>query len=520
MKKLIGTAFLLALAVVILTLVFTSCTSGTGEGTGDALDVGTLPEITTEKIEQGTLFVRCSEPEDNRFSIQFVGVCPTNYVDYVGFEACIIYKDGTRGSRQTVKLHTLYRSIENDEGKTVITSEDFGVEDGYLFVRALDRIPTDEEDLSYEVASFYVLENRKYYTAKQIFSIQDLLEEHILADPEPFRYQEVSDIIEVQKWARFESTQKLEDPALSKTFYLGASLPDANGRLKMFACFAVPTVNNNAVGIRYKFTQQSGEYEGVSTSLCRARTKTLYSQVITETETLTIADFGLEEGYLAVIPFEETVNFLTRQGFSLDIELHFSRNAVETTIADEALDFTTVTNKTVLTREGVSVSEYTYIPVGYHEWNFFGEKYHNAVGTGTLRIRLTDAANVLGQLKFSMQIATAIPTRFAQRVAYVYTAYDKDGNVVGLPNCEVSASTVYVSIFDNDEKTMIPADFGIERGYIMSMALNNIEYDDRIASIKLEAYYLKNNEKNFVASQTISLDTIRSMISVIGGEAQ
>lgn len=513
MKRLLTVAITLMIFTVAITLLCTGCASSADGGA--SLSVGTLPEITTEAIAQGTLFLRCSEPEDNCFSIQFVGAVPTNYVDYVGFEACIVYADGTRGTRSTVKLHTLYRAIEDEEGNPLITSEDFGIEDGYLFVRALDRVPTDEEGLSYEVAAYYVLDNKKYYTAKQTFLIQDLLEEHILSNPEPFSYQETSEVIEVQKWVKQTGSKALDDPALSRTYYLGASLPDSNGNLKMFVCFAVPTLNNNTVGIRYNFTQQDGIYEGVSTSLSRARTKLLYSTVITETETLTIADFGLSEGYLAVIPFETDVNILTRQGFDFNIELHFSHNAVETSIAKDVLDFTEIAEKTVLTREGVSVSPYTYIPTNYHEWNDFNAEAGNAVGTGTLRIRMTDATNVLGIYKFTMQLATAIPTRFAQRVAYVYTAYDKDGNVVGLPNCEVNASIVYASIFDNGDETMDSTDFGIERGYIMSMALNNIEYDHEIASIKLEAYYMKNNEKNYVASLTIELETLREMISVI-----
>lgn len=515
MKRLLTAAITLAVFIVILTLMCTGCVDLQG-GTYATMQAGTLPEVTTEEVKQGTFFVRCSEPDDNRFSVQFVGAVPTNRVDYVGFEACIVYEDGTRSTRSTVKLYTLYRAIENEEGDPIITSEDFGIEDGYLFVRALDRIPTDEEGLAYEIASYYVIGNEKYYTAKQTFVIQDLLEEHILSNPEPFTYKEKSEVIEVQNWVKFESQDK-NDPNVKSTYYLGASLPDSNGNLKMFACFAVPTLHNNTVGMRYNFTQTSGEYEGVSTSLCRVRTKTLYSTVISETDTLTIEDFGLTEGYLAVIPFSENVNYLTRQGFSLNLELHYSRNAIETSVADESLDFTALMEQSVLTREGVAVLPYTYIPTNYHEWNDFSEEAGNAVGTGKIRIRLTDAGNVLGIYKFNMQLATAIPTRFASRVCYVFTAYDKDGKVVGLPNCEIPDEGVYTSIFDNGDSLLSASYFGeeFERGYIMSIALNNIEYDHEIESIKLEAYYTKNGQKNTVTSLVIQLDTIRKMISVI-----
>ncbi len=516
MKRLLIAATTLAVFIIVLTVACTGCAAN-NNGEGAALSVGTLPEITTEAIQQGTLFLRCSNPEDNRFSIQFVGAVPTNHVDYVGFEACIIYADGTRSSRSTVKLYTLYRTIENEEGSTVITSEDFGIEDGYLFVRSLDRIPTDEEGLTYEIAAYYVIGNEKYYTAKQTFVIRDLLEEHILSNPLPFAHQETSEVIEVQKWIKFQTSNHTNDADISSIYYLGASLPDANGNLNMFVCFAIPTLNINTVGIRYNFTQKNGEYEGVSTSLCRVRTQTLYDTVITETETLTIKDFGVEEGYLAVIPFSDTVNFLTRQGFSFNLELHFSRNAIETSVAQETLDFTELLDSCVLTREGVSVSPYTYIPTKYHEWNDFSEEAGNATGTGKLRIRLTDATNVLGIYKFNMQLATAVPTRFASRISYVFTAYDENGDVVGLPNCEVSVSTVYSSIIDNDDEKLTASYFGeqYERGYIMSMALNNIEYDHEIESIKLEAYYTKDGVKYTVASLTVELATIRQMIAVV-----
>lgn len=519
MKKLLTLAFSLALLVIAVTLLCTSCQSaGEGGTENNAISVGTLPQITTEAIQQGTLFVRCSEPEDNKFSIQFVGVVPTNYVDYVGFEACIVYKDGTRGTRQIVKLHTLYRAIEDEEGKPIITSEDFGVEDGYLFVRALDRIPTDEEDLSYEISAYYVVGNKKYYTAKQTFSVQGLLEEHILSTPQNFSYAETSDLIEVQKWVRFESTVKHNDPALSKTYYLGASVPDANGNIKMYACFAVPSIDNNSVGIRYNFTQQEGDYAGVSTALARARTKTLYSRIITENkdEDLTIEDFGLSEGYIAVIPFSENVNILTRQGYLFNLDLHFSRNAVETAIAKEKLEFTEVVEKCVLTKTGVSVSGYTYIPTGYHDWMWFGEEYGNAKGVGKMRIRFTNASNVMGEYVFSMQLAAGVPTRFADRISYVYTAYDKDGNVVGAPNYEVSVGTLYTSIFDNNDKTLTSADFGFERGYIMSMVLNNMKYEsDKIASFRLEAYYQKDGQKVQLSSLLIDLETVRKTVNII-----
>ena len=512
MKRLLTAAITLAVLIIALTLTCTGCANPSGD-TFATMSVGTLPEITTEAVEQGTLFVRCSEPDDNRFSIQFVGAVPTNRVDYVGFEACIVYQDGTRGAKSPVKLYTLYRSIENEEDGTAITAADFGMEDGYLFVKSLERVPTDEEGLAYEISAYYVIGNEKFYTAQQTFIIQDLLEEHILSNPEPFIHKETSEVIEVQNWVKMDSNKKLSQEA-SSTYYLGASLPDANGNLKMFACFAVPTLHNNAVGIRYNFTQKEGENAGVSTGLVRVRTKTLYNRVISENETLTIADFGLKEGYLAVVPFTENVNYLTRQGFSFNFELHFSRNAVETTVADESLDFTELAAQCVKTREGLAVETYTYIPTKYHEWNDFSANDGNAAGSGKLRIRLSDATNVLGIYKFDMQLATAIPSRFVSRACYVFTAYDKNGNVIGIPNCELAADAVYTSIIDNGDETLSASYFEekYERGYIMSIALNNIEYDHGIESIKLEAYYTKDGKKEVLVSLTVQLSTIRQMI--------
>ncbi|MBQ7365402.1 MAG: hypothetical protein IJW46_07370 [Clostridia bacterium] len=510
MKKILGIAFLLA--VLTITLLLTACGNAQSDET---LSVNTLPEITTEEISQGTLYVRCSEPEDNVFSIQFVGAVPTNYVDYVGFEACIVYPDGTRGTRQTIKLHTLYRTVTGEDDDTVITSEDFGIEDGYLFVRALDRIPTDRKDLCYEIAAYYVIGNEKTYTAKQTFSIAGLLEEHILSDPKPFDIVDSTDLVDVQKWVKCEGSETLEDETLSSTYYLGASLPDDNGNLKMYACFAVPSAHINTTGIRYRFTQMSGALAGVSTQLCRVRANVLYKQVITETETLTVEDFGLTDGYLVLIAFEEAVNIVTRDGFSLNLLLYFSRNALETVISEQEFDFTELVKETVLSRQGVTVTQYTYIPTHFNDWMYFGEAYGNATGTGLFRIRLTDATNSDGDFEFSMQIATAVPTRFSPRIAFVYTAYDKDGNVIGTPNREINATTIYPTIFDNDGKTMTPADFGIERGYIMSMALNYIKYESEVAAIKLEAYYTKDNQKITLASQTISLDTLREYVDII-----
>ncbi len=517
MKRLLGIAFSLALITVALLLFCTGC-GNQSVGTAGKLDPLPMPPITTEAINQGTLFVRCSEPEGNTFSIQFVGVCPTNYLDYVGFEACIVYADGTRGSRQIVKLRTLHRSIEDEEGNTVITPADFGEEykDGYLFVRALDRIPVDDYTLSYEIASYYVVDNKKVYTAKQVYSLRALLEEHILIGNKPVEVGNESDLIEVQKWEKFENTHKHEDPKLSNTYYLGASIPDNHGNLQMYATFAVPDANATAVGLRYNFTQKSGENAGVSTSVSRAKALKLYKTIVTEKETLTLEDFGISEGYIAVVPFSEQINIISMEDFTFNLNIYYSRNAVETTLIDVKFDFKDVVAATVLSREGVGVTTYTYIPINYNQWTFFGKDQGNSIGDGVLRLRLTDATNYDGDYKFNMQIAAAVPTRFAQRVAFVYHLYDKNGNVIEPSNREIASDYIYRSIFVDDLDTVMTAkDFGLERGYIMSMNLNYIDYDSEIHSLKIEAYYKVDGIKHYVTSQTIEMETLRGMIDVI-----
>ena len=511
MKKLLG-ATLLTVALTVLILIVSGC--GVTSSTNETLGTIPLPEVTTEEIKEGTLFVRCSEPENNAFSVQFVGVVPTNYVDYVGFEACIVYPDGTRGTRKTTKLYTLYPAITNDDGEEVITSKDFGVENGYLFVRALDGIPTDEPDLYYEIMAYYVIGEEKTYTAKQIFSIKGLLEEHILADPKPFEVKEESAMIDVQEWVRFEDKNNTSENACP-VYYLGASLPDSHGNLRMFACFAVPTIHNNTVGIRYNFTQTSGDFSGTSTPISRIRTNTLYHRVISEDDELTIEDFGLSEGYLAVVSFSEYVNIVHRRDFTFNLLLYYSRNALETVIASEELDFNSLVKSTVLTNKGSEVKDYDYLITNYLDWFDLSEADGNAIGSGLLRVRLTNAQNEDGFFKYSMQVACAVPTRYADRIAFVYTAYDKNGNVIGTPGREVSATPIYPYLFDNGQDLMLPSHFGIERGYIMSMALNGIEYDSEIAAIKLEAYYRRGNDKTYLASMTVQLDTLKEKIEKV-----
>lgn len=509
MKRLLTATFFTALFTVILLLLCTGCMT-VSQNTDGTIAVDTLPPVTTEEIAKGTLFVRCSQPEENFFTVQFVAAVPTNRVDYVGFEACIVYPDGTRSSRVSKAIHTLYQSIENEDGKTVITSEDFGIENGYLFSRALERISTLEDELSYEIGAFYVIGDEKHYTAKQIFSVKALLEEHILSDPKPIEHKSESEIIEAQKWL------PCTDDSGKLTHYLGASLPDTNGNLKMFACFPVPSLNLNTVGMRYKFTKKSGENAGVSTSLQRAYTYTLYDAVITEDETLTIENFGLTEGYLAVIAFSQDVNYVERQDFDFDYTLVYSHNALEKTVAAEKRDFAVLRDATVITRVGVQVLPYTYIPTDFREWNDFSEADGNATGDGKYLIRLTNATNSQGIYKFKMQIASAIPTRFASRVAYVCTAYDKDGNIVGTPNVEIAVSDVYPSLLITDKEAITSEYFGEEfdRGYIASMTVKELDYDNGIEYFKIESYYVKDGVKTTVASLTIDFAVLRGMISV------
>ncbi|MBR2987895.1 MAG: hypothetical protein IKC63_07725 [Clostridia bacterium] len=512
MKRLLGITLLLSALTVLVLLTCTGCTLFPGE---DTVSAETLPPVTTAEIEEGVLFARCSEPENNAFSVQFIGVVPTSRVDYVGFEACIVYPDGTRGTRKTAKLYTLYSSVDSEDGEVTITSEDFGVKDGYLFVRTLDGIPIDQEGLAYEVAAYYMIGTEKTYTAKQVFDIQTLLEEHILTDPKPLPIEDRTELIDVQTWVRYENEDYDEESTLSPTYYLGASLPDANGNLKMYACVAVATEHLSHVGIRYNFTQKTGDYAGVSTALSRSKIYTLYRTVISESDTLTVEDFGLTDGYLALIPFEENVNIVSRAGYTFNLLLYYSRNALETVLVNNKLDFTQVIKSTVLSRKGAMIGTYTFIPTDYHEWMNFSEKDGNATGTGLLRIRLTDATNEDGDFKFSMQIATAVPTRFSNRIAFRYTAYDAEGNVVGTPNREINATTIYKTIFDNNDTVMKPSDFGMEYGYIMTMVLGYVEYDSGIESIKIEATYLKGEELVTLASLTVEMQTLRELIKKV-----
>lgn len=509
------TMLLMVLAVATLT----AC----GDAEDTSLQVNPPPETTAEVIPEGVFYLRCSEPEDNRFAIQFIGAVPDCYVDYVGFEACIVYPDGKKGQRTVVRVTTLYKEITDSVTGELITSEDFGIEDGYLYIRALEKIPTDNDELYYEISSYYVVGKEKTYTAMQTFSIKDLLYEHILSNPQPFEVKEESPLLEVQKWVKQtykrpetqDETLLAEYAKLSDTYYIGSSAPDVNSKLKMTVCFALPSANNNSSGIRYNFTETQGDFKGVSTSVRRVRTYTLYEKVITETETLTIEDFGLTEGYLAVVTFEDDVNTISCKTYQLNLLIYYSRNALEFTVAESELLFGTVSGQTVISPYNTEVITYTYNPADFGEWLDYSAANGSAEGDGLFKIRFSTATNKDGAFKFSMQIATAVPTRFASRIAFVYSAYDEKGDPVDLENREIAVSTLYPTIFGNGNANITPADFDMERGYIMTMLLNNVAMHDNIHTFKIEAYYRNGDEKVYLTSLMIDKKDLTDHVEIV-----
>lgn len=511
--------------LLLLTVVFLVGCGRFDPASDDVLSVGTLPETTAEVVPEGVLYVRCSQPEENKFSIQFVGAVPTRAVDYVGFEACKAYEDGSRGAVTAIKLYTLYNEVVDEDAGTTITAADFGMEDGYLFARALDGIPTDEPDLAYEISSYYVIGDQKVYTARQTFAVKELLEEHVLSDPEPFTVEKTSPIVDVQKWIPY--TQKADDSALSEVeedcvFYMGASAPDNNGNLALYICYPLAGNLYNDTGVRYRFTATEGENAGVSTALCRLRDDVVYEEVRTEKETLTIKDFGLEEGYIMVLKLSEQVNTVLRKGYLLELMAYYTRNALETKIIQTEIDFTALVEQAVVVPSAISVSTYTFIPNHYSDWIVFSEEAGNAVGEGVLRVRVSGLFNIDTVPCFDVQIAAATPTRFADKISLIYTVYDENGlPISGKVDKESLVQTLFLTIFGNTQEEadkLSSLDFGVERGYLMSMLLKNIELSEANLTIGLRAVYVQGEEVVTLTSLKIPVQALVDRIPGYDGE--
>ena len=499
-------AFLLVLVVVFF------CACDTAQGSIHELSVETPPETTAPVIPTGKLYARCSEPEANQFSIQFIGAVPSAYVDYVGFEANKLYSDNTRGPISSIKIRVLHEEITDTNRGITLTPKNFGLEEGYLFQRTLEKIPTNIENIAYEVAAYYVIGDEKIYTAKQTFYIQELLYEHILSSPKAFDVKEISPIIDVQKWNKYEMSQEdaativpEEGVTLSKNYFIGTSAPDANGNVKMYLCYAIPSDDNTTVGIRYNFIESEieGETDTIraKTQVRRERTNTLYRTVISEKETLTAKDFGLNSAYLAVIALSSDLNTVLRENYDLSIVAYYSANALEYQVISTTHNFIELVNECVVTYQNISVNTYTFQPLDYSNWVEFSVENGNAVGNGLFKIRVSKEKND----RFAMQIASAVSSRYLEKLVFVFSAYDKNGNPVyetdeennriPVENEEIELSTLYPSIFGNDEP-ITSKDFGIDRGYILTMLLNNIELDGSTASVKIDAYYRTDyNEK-------------------------
>ena len=492
--------FLISAFVLVMALVlFCSCDSA--KGPSYELSVDTAPETTAPVIPTGKFYVRCSEPEANQFSIQFIGAVPSAYVDYVGFEANKLYADNTRGPISSIKIRVLHEEITDTNRGVTLTPQNFGLEEGYLFQRTLEKIPTNINDIAYEVASYYVVGDEKIYTAKQTFYIQELLYEHILSSPKAFDVKEVSPIIDVQKWNKYEMSpedaatiETEEGVKLSKNYFIGTSTPDANGNVKMHLCYAIPSDDNTTVGIRYRFTEIEEDSLGIKTQVRRVRTNTLYRTVISEKETLTAKDFGLDSAYLAVITLTDDLNTVLRENYDLNIVAYYSANALEYQVISTTHNFIELVNECVVTYRSISINTYTFQPLDYSDWVEFSQTNKNAVGDGMFKIRVSKETNG----RFAMQIASAVPTHFLEKLVFVFSMYDENGkpiyeldedeNKVPVENEEIELSTLYSSIFGNTDP-ITSKDFGFERGYILTMLLNNIELEGETATIKIDAYY-------------------------------
>lgn len=505
LKFVLAGMLLLTLSIVLLT----SCQKR--QETEAPFVTNTLPVTPEVTLPEGTLFIRCSEPEENLFSIHLVGAVPTRNIDYAGFSACLVYKDGTKGPLTPKNTTKLYREIVDEERDIHITSEDFGIKDGYMFGLVLDDVPVDVEDLRYEITAFYVIGKEKICTAHQVLSIQDLLNEHILADPKPIPVEETSPLIDTQKWVK--QVNEDHDPALgfSDTYYIGASVPDNNGNLTMYMCVALPDPHLYAAGLRYRFrSKNEGEHDMV-TSTVRCRVSTLYRTVITETETLTPADFGMENGYLGVVEFHENINTVTRAGMDLEFKYYVSRNATETILFDEVLPFNDLVARCVQNKNAVGLGQYTFI-APRHNWHALEEFQETIPHEGQMLLRVSDAYLDGQRTVFDLQLAAAIPSRFVDRLSFTYTTRDAEGNQIDQK--EVALSQVYPCIFRNDQESFITCtDLGLERGYVASMQLVRISYYDTDVTYDIQVHYSVGGVKTMVAHMSVEADVLLSMVN-------
>ena len=518
-------ARLIFTAVVFLMLaVICFCSCNSNKGPVHELSVNTAPVTTEAPIPTGKFYVRCSEPEANQFSIQFISAVPSAYVDYAGLEANKLYADNTRGPIDSTKIRVLHEEITDTDRGITLTPQDFGLEEGYLFQRMF-KVPTNIDGLAYEVAAYYVIGDEKIYTAKQTFYIKELLYEHILSSPKAFDVQEVSPIIDVQKWNKYEMSaenaaliEPEEGVKLSKNYFIGMSTPDANGNVKMHLCYAIPSDDNTTVGIRYNFIESEieGEPDAIraKTQIRRERTNTLYKTVISEKETLTAKDFGLDDAYLVVITLSSDLNTVLRENYDLTIVTYYSANALEYQVINTTHNFIELVNECVVTYRSISVNTYTFQPLDYSKWVDFSTASGNATGSGLFKIRVSKEKNG----RFAMQIASAVPSRFLEKLVFVFSMYDKNGNPIyeldenenriPVENEEIELSTLYPSIFGNTE-AITSKDFGIERCYIFTMLLNNIEIEGSTAKIKIDAYYRTDyNEKTLEALPEDTYNTV------------
>lgn len=534
--------FTVAFLLVLVVVFFCSCNGDTTATQGE-FSVNTLPETTAQVIPTGKLYVRCSEPEANQFYVQFISSVPSAYIDYAGFEANKLYADNTRGPIDSAKIRVLHEEITDTNRGITLTSQNFDIEEGYLFQRTFT-VPTDIDGLAYEVAAYYVIGDQKIYTAKQTFYIKELLYEHILATPKSFDVVETSPIIDVQKWNKYEMSAENaativpeEGVTLSKNYFLGMSAPNANSNVKLYLCYAIPSDDNTTVGIRYKLTETEvdGENETIlaQTQTRRVRTNTLYRTVISERETLSAKDFGLDSAYLAVIELSQDLNTVLYENYDLNIVAYYSNNALEYQVISTVHNFLELVDECVVTYRSLSVATYTYNPLDFSSWREFSPQNGNATGNGMFKIRVSKTTNE----RFALQVASAISSRYLEKLVFSMSMYDKNGNPiyeldqdenpVPIENIETELSTLYFSIFGNEDP-ITPQDFGIERGYIFTMLLNNIELKSNASKIKIVAYYRTDyNESTMkklpegtysrveIASLTLELEDLIDMIDTI-----
>ena len=510
---------LVTVTLILAALVATVVTGCSDSKQTDPIVLNSLPDVTEEVIPEGVFYLRCTEPEANMFSIQFVGAVPTRNVDYVGFEASEIYSDGTKSQRSTIRLYTLYNEITDEDTGLTITSEDFGIEDGYLYVRALDNIPTNQPDLAYEVLAYYVVGDQKYYTAGQVFNVQELLEEHILADPNPMEHEEESPLIDVQKWVKYtyDMTEDEDfDPAESDdllfgstqtkiNYFLGSGVPDNNGNLSMYICFPVSELSNSSVGIRYCFTQTEGTNAGASTSVTQNRTSVLYDSVRSSSKTLRISDFGLSSGYIAVI--EMRINTVLYSTFSLDFVAYTARNAIESVLISQEMPLSKIVDDTVSVTTALPVNTYTYIPQNYNLWELYSENNGNAEGDGAVLIR---ASRLIGSdpeaYTFDIQIAAAVPTRFVEELNCKFTMYDRYGNQKD--EFTTPITVLYEEIFGNSDGKYTSDDLGVENGYILSLIMGGLSFNDTDCTYEITVTSETNGAEEVLTSLSVDAGSI------------